>query len=478
MRRALPALLALLACLGFAAGCTLDKETTGPEISDSAPVPVTEDSLMSLFTASLTVMDIEQFTALVAPGFRFVLDPDFVATAEISADTLRRAEAVNVATNIFAGTPVIWGERIAPGVAGVAVDELEKADADWADGSFGDAFPAVRHCLYDIGLTISYSSVAHDTVVTGQARFSVVGRDTSLEGVKTTVFSLAGIEDFTAANAPAGPPSWSEVLLAYLINQAPDPIITTPVVVGGIDTVFTLSAATSDDEDSGLAPKPYRWRFSASGPWSDWTATPDTSVSYTAPGEMVVALEVRDRWGHADVAFRTLTVYPEHASSEDALIDAFEDAYASRSLFTYGLTLDESFSFLLQPETAADWGRDSTIVTREQDLAATENTFDTAHFIDLDLQATGQWTLTDPDHMYFPETWRRSYDFELAVFDDFAGLTYQASGEQIFYAAERDTVIDGAAVTYWLLVGQEDHSLLPGPEELEVTWGDIKLIYE
>lgn len=153
--------------------------------------------------------------------------------------------------------------------------------------------------------------------------------------------------------------------------------------------------------------------------------------------------------------------------SADQLIANFKTAYTSMRIDDYRPVLHPDYVFILRPEDVPLGGSDR--FTYAEELAVTENMFsglpierpgDTtvpaiSSISIAVLNRLGIWIDVGPSDTNFPNTRKGLYEIQL-TFSRADANTIIVNGEQEFYVASRDSVVNGVTRQYFQLRGQVD----------------------
>ncbi len=173
----------------------------------------------------------------------------------------------------------------------------------------------------------------------------------------------------------------------------------------------------------------------------------------------------------------------------DGLMQAFRGAHQEMDAKTLSQMLHPDFRMLLQPRTQLDFPELGPELDRAEEIAIAENMFsgqsgtdDQGRFVapvsSIDfrlLEQKGAWADSDGGGG-FPNTQTALFDVEFLFFrKEFA--TTSVMGIVKFFAAGKDTTINGTHQTYWNMIGQQDFTgnLVKGIEA--TPWGSMKALY-
>lgn len=178
-----------------------------------------------------------------------------------------------------------------------------------------------------------------------------------------------------------------------------------------------------------------------------------------------------------------LLPYP---GTEDQAIANFKTAYTGMELDDYRSVLSPQYVFILRPEDVPT-GENGRFTCAEE-LAVAANMFSglpidrgggvvvpaiSSIAISV-LDRQGTWSdvgASDPD---FPNTRRGLYTIQL-TFSRVDANTIIVYGQQEFYVASRDSVVDGVNRPYFQLRGQRDLTI--GLKSEMTSWGGVKSLY-
>jgi hypothetical protein len=482
----------LLACcllaagLLLAAGCSDDDDPTAPPPPVPGEFADSPDQLMVNYRDAYASLDSLDYAATLAPGFRFMFSSADIADRELLTDHMNRTEELNSAYNKFSGELVDQPGAIEAGISDILFERLEPVDG-WSDADSASGFPGARRRAYLVSITMERPGNA-SLVIEGQQEFFVQGRDSLVDGATRTFFQLVGQRDLTVAAGKADQVrTWGNVKLAYMGNQPPTAAIARTDVTAGGDPTFRFDAGGSQDADSGLAENAYRWQFGQYGDYTDWSAEPTIEHAYDCcPGEKVVFLQVRDRWGAVAGDFVTFTVDAIFPDEPDDVLVNFLYAYASRNIDTYRRCLGDGYAFLFKQSDVDDLTLPFDRLLREEDLASTTRLFSgqpagsepgVASLDFTQFEALTMWSdSTDPE---FPDTQRRLFQVDLEVVRPL-GTTILIAGQAELFVAGRDSILPGGAVRpHWELAGHRDLTGLGkrAPAAENTSWGRLKVLY-
>jgi hypothetical protein len=180
-----------------------------------AVLPVTPDSLMSLFSTAYAHMDLEGYAALLHEDYLFQIRSEDVLDFGLAFDQIDRDHELAVAANIFSGEPgPTSGEA---GVSGIESSVLVR-QGPWVPAKESAAAGAME-ATYDVLLRVERPG-ASLLEISGQQVFRAVGVDTALSGGTTTqVWLLLGQQDMTDTHKPVEGTSWSAFKLLYMADR-------------------------------------------------------------------------------------------------------------------------------------------------------------------------------------------------------------------------------------------------------------------
>ncbi|MDI6788722.1 MAG: PQQ-binding-like beta-propeller repeat protein, partial [Planctomycetota bacterium] len=90
-------------------------------------------------------------------------------------------------------------------------------------------------------------------------------------------------------------------------NHPPVADFRTIPTTGTVNTIFYLDAGVSTDPDEPTGTLLVRWDLNNDGIWSLFSFDKITTTVFALPGSYTIRLQVRDRWGLADVITKTIT---------------------------------------------------------------------------------------------------------------------------------------------------------------------------
>jgi hypothetical protein len=334
----LGALILALSAVWLLAGCEAD-DPVSPTLPTDDPLPTTADEVVEDFKLAWDRSDSTALARALADEFTLTLDAAYVARVGLPNDLMSGGETLRAASWIFSGQSVFYDGSPLPGVTDISFVTLHRLE-EWAavaartlpEDPVDD--PTMVKARHTAELLVQRQG-GFDLTIAGEMALYATWRDSA----GSDFYELARLEDFTE---PAGQATeakaFGELLVEYLVNQAPAAIIAVADTAQSVGETFALNAADSFDHDGPLHDQPYRWHLDPDGWWSAWTADPDTTVTYDHSGTKSVSLEVRDRWGVTDQAHQTLTVeaaplpFPDSA---DHMVTNFVNSYAGREIESY-----------------------------------------------------------------------------------------------------------------------------------------------
>lgn len=101
------------------------------------------------------------------------------------------------------------------------------------------------------------------------------------------------------------------------INTPPSAYFTVNPVFGTIDTVFTVVASSSSDNQSQSSILQVRYDWENNGTWTDWTETKMSTHQYSMVGTKTIKLEMKDSGGLIDTEMKQVVVSPEVMTVKD-----------------------------------------------------------------------------------------------------------------------------------------------------------------
>jgi hypothetical protein len=191
-----------------------------PEHKKDPPVPPplipfadTPDQLMVNFKAAYGGMKIDDYRAVLAPNYQFILRAADVPAGQ--SDRFTFAEEMHIAENMFSGNAVQKPDgTTAPGISGITVAVMTRTQT-WADvGATDPDFPLTKRGLYEI--QISFARAGYNTIiVTGSQEFFVSVRDSMVNGVAKPFCQLRGQRDLSNGTKATEMSSWGGVKSLY-----------------------------------------------------------------------------------------------------------------------------------------------------------------------------------------------------------------------------------------------------------------------
>jgi hypothetical protein len=169
----------------------------------------------------------------------------------------------------------------------------------------------------------------------------------------------------------------------------------------------------------------------------------------------------------------------------DSLILLLRDAYTSMDIDAYRGLRHADFVFKFQQYDIDNLNLPADHLTRMEDLVSTQNLFSGQAVSGVPAVASITWPVLEGIGVWeasvnpeFPNTMHRLYNFMINITRPGA-TTIIITGQQEFYAASRDSLIDGTLTPYWELLGQVDLSDNGGGKATEnATWGSVKDLYQ
>ncbi len=175
-------------------------------------------------------------------------------------------------------------------------------------------------------------------------------------------------------------------------------------------------------------------------------------------------------------------------ATQEELMQAFQGAYEEMDFDTLSQLLHPDFRMLLTPETRLDFPALGSDLDRAEEIVIAENMFSgqdgsdaLGHFVGpvtsiefLLLEPRTAWVDSDPGGE-FPDT--QAALFDVRMYFHRAGFsTSSAVGLIKFFAAGKDTTIDGTQQTYWNMIGQQDFTGIKKSSE-NTPFGSVKALY-
>jgi hypothetical protein len=154
----------------------------------------------------------------------------------------------------------------------------------------------------------------------------------------------------------------------------------------------------------------------------------------------------------------------EFPDTQDKVIKNLREAYVKMDIDGYRNVLHKDYIFKFQQFDIDALGLPSDHLTREEDLESTRKLFSGQPAGDAPAVSGITWSLLEGIGIWetsynpeFPASQRRLYNFEINITRP-GDTTIIVTGQQEFYVASRDSVVDGSPTPYWELLGQVDLS--------------------
>jgi len=187
------------------------------------PMPVVEgvaeytspEELMVAFRTAYEKQDFNAFEALLHPDFETFLTAETRAAFPSVGPTLDWSEETRIAERMFAGVPVADPEG--HHVAGISdfVFQVMDQQSGWADSGPGAVIPNAQAAMFDVVISIVRPTDSF-MKVNGQIMFFVAGRDTVINGVDRTYWTMLGQQDLTSFRFKASEStSWGSAKALY-----------------------------------------------------------------------------------------------------------------------------------------------------------------------------------------------------------------------------------------------------------------------
>jgi hypothetical protein len=175
-------------------------------------------------------------------------------------------------------------------------------------------------------------------------------------------------------------------------------------------------------------------------------------------------------------------VFPD---TEGKVIKNLQEAYVKMDIDGYRNVMHKDYIFKFQQYDIDNLNLPADHLTRMEDLVSTQNLFSGQAVSGVPAVASITWPVLEGIGVWeasvnpeFPNTMHRLYNFMINITRPGA-TTIIITGQQEFYAASRDSLIDGTLTPYWELLGQVDLSDNGGGKATEnATWGSVKDLYQ
>jgi len=488
-------LLILMAAALLAAGCSQDDPVKPVPEPVPDPVATSPDSLMSLYRTALEAMDADLYDTLLGADFHLLLSPFEGDFGDLPTAYLTRNEANTAAGNMFAGQPVTnWQGDGVPGVTRFTIHDWSR-EGEWLPLPIAGSTPVpppyeMRRGVWSLRMFVERGTSYPLLSVAG--RYAVTVGRLPAEGSDDPWF-LVGIEPVDPVKSETF--GWAGVNLHYLTNEPPTAVLAVEETAGDPWPDFTFDPAGSSDDDSGLAPLPYRYRIGGEPlmppeDWSAWTDQPFETF-FRRAGEHTVTLEVRDRWGATVRAERTVAIRLEplpFAGTPDQVVANFRTAYEMLAVDHLDDLTGSFFRMELQQTTIDRYPAVGPTVNSFEESVIHRRMFSGREFVNDEQEvlppvAAVEFQVLDrsqdwEETMGFPfqNTLMAHYDVDILFHRGDELSTLRTRGQIRFHVAGRDSFYEGEDRTFYEMVGQVD--LTTEDKALEAAlFGDIKARY-
>jgi len=221
MRKHTTIVLLAIASLGLY-GCSEESPVKPPPRPPAHEYifPDTENKAMENFTEAYGRLDLDTYTELLHPDFKFFFQEHDITTLGLLSDHLDRDGELGATTNMFSGepNPNSGGEvDPIPPIGDIEMSLFER-EGTWGP-SLNPNFVGARRGLFKIELSVTRPD-ARTIPISGRQEFFVISRDSMLaNGTIHPYFQLVGQVDMSATNKDKSKPTeettWGSLKVFY-----------------------------------------------------------------------------------------------------------------------------------------------------------------------------------------------------------------------------------------------------------------------
>ncbi len=176
--------------------CSDDDVVVPPDDSKPIVEPPTEDMVIQNFRVAYEDMDFVALQNLLHPDFVTFLQEQTIAQFPDVGRTLDRDQEIRIAQRMFSGQPVTDPDgKLIAAISSVEFQILEQQGV-WTDTGPNGVIPNARAALFDV--LFIFDRPGDSTLpAQGQIRFFVSRRDSLVNGVTRTYYTMIGQQDLT-----------------------------------------------------------------------------------------------------------------------------------------------------------------------------------------------------------------------------------------------------------------------------------------
>lgn len=210
-RYVIPVLMvALLAGMMILAGCSDDDDPVRV-IPEPVLGPGSSNELMDLFLANYEAMDVEQYVALLDPGFLMILQEQTTQEFPSVGATLDFAEEERSHIRMFSGELLEDPDGdFVPGLSAISFSYLRALDT-WSPSDDEDRFPGTEWAPFEVGLLFERGQSFSTLKVNGTVKIYTRAHEIEIAGTSKTYYLMAGMVDFTNLGKSVESTTWGGV---------------------------------------------------------------------------------------------------------------------------------------------------------------------------------------------------------------------------------------------------------------------------
>ncbi len=207
-------IIALLAGMVILAGCSDDDDPVRV-VSEPIVRPETADELMNQFRSVYEALDVNNYLALLDPGFLMILQEETIWDFPRLGGTLDYQEEERIHRRMFSGELVTDPEgTFVPGVQRIEFSIL-MALTEWAPSDNKDIFPDTEWAAFAVNLLFDRGESYSTMKAEGTLKIYVRAHEVEVDGTNKTYYMMAGMEELSNVVKSTESASWGGVKALY-----------------------------------------------------------------------------------------------------------------------------------------------------------------------------------------------------------------------------------------------------------------------
>ena len=202
--------VAVLAGMMILAGCSDDDDPVGV-LPEPIVGPSSSNELMDQFMTNYEAMDVEQYVALLDPGFLMLLQESTTQEFPDVGTSLDFAQEERSHIRMFSGEALADpnGDFV-PGIMTIYFSYFRALDT-WAPTDDEDRFPGAEWAPFEVGLLFDRGQNFSTLKVNGTVKIYTRAHEIEVGGTSKTYYLMAGMVDLTNLGKSVEGASWGDV---------------------------------------------------------------------------------------------------------------------------------------------------------------------------------------------------------------------------------------------------------------------------